>query len=120
MSTTTEKTWEQYVSSWKAASAEAKRALFERCLSPRCVYTDPTTKADGWDALLSYMLEFHRQVPGGHFVTTYFRAHHGRSIARWNMVDGEGTVLGDGTSYGQYDEAGKLTAMVGFFDAPPQ
>ncbi len=51
-------------------------------------------------------------------MTTYFLEHHGRSIARWNMVDGEGAVLGDGISYGEYGDDGKLVAMTGFFEPP--
>ena len=110
--------WEQYVASWKAEGATAKRSLFEQCLAPTCVYTDPLAQVQGWDALVEYMLDFHKQIPGGHFVTKYFLAHHDRSIARWNMVDGAGTVLGDGISYGEYDQKGRLVAMSGFFETP--
>ena len=60
--------WERYVASWKAVSAAEKRSLFETCLAPHCVYTDPLAKVTGWDELLSYMTEFQRQVPGGYFV----------------------------------------------------
>jgi len=111
-----QQTWEHYVSSWKAATPEAARAAFARSLDPRCVYTDPLTQARGWDELAAAMQQFHAQVPGGHFVTTYFLAHHGKSIARWNMVGGDGAILGDGISYGEYSDAGMLVAMTGFFE----
>lgn len=111
--------WELYVSSWKAPTAVEKLALFGNCLSPDCVYRDPLTLATGYEALLEYMLNFHCQLPGGHFVTTAFWSHHDRSIARWNMVDGAGNVQGDGASYGEYDRGrGVLTAMTGFFNVP--
>jgi hypothetical protein len=109
-------TWERYVSAWKATEAGDKRALFDGCLSPLCVYRDPQTERRGWDDVLAYMLEFHRQVPGGHFVTDQFVAHHGRSMARWTMRDAAGRILGEGTSYGEYDEDGRLLAMTGFFE----
>jgi hypothetical protein len=64
------------------------------------------------------MLEFHRQVPGGHFVTQEFMAHHDRSIARWEMRDGNGTAQGNGISYGEYDDRGRLIAMNGFYQVP--
>lgn len=113
------KIWEMYVSSWKAPTAEEKLALFGNCLSPNCVYRDPLTQATGYEALLEYMLTFHRQLPGGHFVTTAFFSHHNRSIAQWNMVDGAGNLQGDGASYCEYDcGRGVLTAMTGFFDVP--
>lgn len=112
-----EQVWEQYVASWKAPSIEEKRALFEGCLDPRCVYTDPIARVEGWEALVGYMLDFQRQVPGVHFVTEEFFAHHDRSAARWVMRDGDGRTLGHGISAGEY-ERGRLVAMTGFFDVP--
>ncbi len=64
------------------------------------------------------MRAFHQQVPGGHFVTSYFLAHHDASIAKWNMVNAEGATIGEGVSYGQYNEQGALIAMTGFFETP--
>jgi hypothetical protein len=111
----TRQTWESYASSWKAETAPEKRALFELALEPGSIYQDPTTRAEGWDELLAYMQEFHQQIPGGSFRTVEFIAHHGQSMARWEMLDGEGKVIGTGTSHGLYAKSGKLTQMTGFF-----
>ncbi|MCA9604330.1 MAG: nuclear transport factor 2 family protein [Myxococcales bacterium] len=111
-------TWERYVACWRAAEEDDKRAIMADCLDDDCVYTDPLTVARGTDALLAYMLDFHRQIPGGHFVTTYFLAHHDRSVARWEMRAGDGSLLGDGMSYAEYRTDGRLTAMTGFFATP--
>jgi hypothetical protein len=113
-------TWETYAASWKAGTAEEKKALFVESLSPDCVYTDPVTQATGWDELVAYMLDFHRQIPGGHFVTRSFHHHHGFSLAHWDMVTGVGTVVGDGASYARFGDEGKLVAMTGFFEVPGQ
>lgn len=110
--------WEAYATIWKLPDAASKRAACEAHLDAGCVYTDPLTSREGWDGLIAYMLEFHQQVPGGHFVTTRFKAHNGRSVAVWNMVAGDGTVLGDGISYGEYNDEGKVKTMTGFFDTP--
>ncbi len=75
-------------------------------------------KTTGWDALVAYMLDFHKQIPGGHFVTSYFLAHNKQSIAKWEMRNGEDAVMGEGISYGKYNEAGKLISMTGFFETP--
>lgn len=112
-------TWETYTSAWKAENTSDKRALFRNSLDPSCQYNDPLIKTKGWDALESYMLDFHRQIPGGHFVTTYFLAHSNKSIARWEMRNAENVKLGDGISYGEYNASGKLVSMTGFFEAPP-
>jgi hypothetical protein len=113
-------TWETIVSSWKVASPAEKRALFEKCLDPECQYNDPLIKAKGWDELEAYMMDFHLQIPGGHFATTYFLAHNNKSIAKWEMRNGDNIVLGDGISYAEYNENGYLTSMTGFFEPPKE
>jgi hypothetical protein len=110
--------WERYVASWKAATATEKTAIYETCLAPNCAYTDPLVQANGWDELLAYMLDFHRQLPGAHFVTEQFIEHHQRSIARWKMMNVDAIAIGDGVSYAEYDLQGRLVAMTGFFEAP--
>lgn len=116
--TSNERVWEQYAAAWKAPTASEKRALLEAAVSPACVYTDPTVVLEGHDALVEYLLAFHQQVPGGHFVTERFYTHHQRSAARWTMRGAGGEVLGEGISYGEYDDMGRLVRMTGFFDAP--
>lgn len=118
MSSNFEKTWEIYVASWKVETAEEKISLFKQCMSPISQYNDPMIKTEGYDELVKYMLEFHQQIPGGHFVTTYFLAHSDKSIARWQMRNGDNEILGDGISYAEYDEDGMLTSETGFFELP--
>lgn len=111
-------TWETYVSAWRAVSTGEKRASLRESVTEACAYRDPLTEAKGHEQLIGYMLDFHKQVPGGHFVTKYFRAHHDRSIAKWDLVDGSGNAIGDGISYAEYGSDGKLVAMTGFFEPP--
>jgi SnoaL-like domain len=113
-----QRTWETYVSAWKHTQSNEKIRLFQAALAPDCTYTDPLSQCAGWEALVLYMTDFHRQVPGGHFVTTRFIEHHRCSVATWQMCDAQGATIGDGISYGVYDDQDKLTNMVGFFDVP--
>lgn len=110
------KIWEIYVASWKAEETIEKRLLFKQCLDSNCQYHDPMIKTNGWDELEAYMLDFHKQIPGGHFVTTYFLSHSDKSIARWKMCNAEDAVLGEGISYAEYNKNGYLTSMTGFFE----
>ncbi len=118
MSTEFEKVWETYSASWKLETSKEKRDVFESCLDSQCVYNDPMTKTKGWDSLIEYMLDFHKRVPGGYFVTKYFLAHNNQSIARWDMKNSDDVILGDGISYGKYNESGKLVSMTGFYETP--
>lgn len=118
MHTALRETWETYTTSWQAESTSEKQALFERCLNPQCRYQDPLASTGGWEELQAYMLEFHRQIPGGHFKTTQFFSHNQQSIARWDMFDGAGKQCGEGISYAHYDERGRLLSIHGFYETP--
>ncbi|OEE66261.1 hypothetical protein A1OO_10745 [Enterovibrio norvegicus FF-33] len=115
-----QKIWETYASAWKAESKEEKIALFRQSMNENVVYTDPLIQTETWDDLLQYMLDFHQQVDGGHFVTTYFMSHHNKCLAKWNMCDREGHILGEGISIGEYNDEGQLVSATGFFELPEQ
>ncbi|MEN0068205.1 MAG: nuclear transport factor 2 family protein, partial [Myxococcota bacterium] len=85
-----------------------------------CTYRDPLAHKQGHADLIGYMLAFHQQTPGGHFVTRRYQHHHGRSLIEWDMVDGTGTKLGEGASFAEYAPDGRLRTMTGFFETPPE
>lgn len=113
-----QQTWDRYTSAWQAPSAAAKALALQASVRADCMYRDPLAQAEGHQALIDYMLDFHQQVPGGFFKTTSFHAHSARSIAAWQMCDGQGMVIGEGFSYAEYGADGKLAVMTGFFDTP--
>jgi hypothetical protein len=119
MSVDLQRVWQGYVAAWKAESTGEKRALLADSVAPACVYRDPLMQANGWEELIGYMLEFRKQVPGGYFETEEFMAHHGRSVAKWKMLNGQGIAIGEGVSFGEYDDSARLVAMTGFFRTPP-
>ncbi len=115
-----EKTWQSYATSWKTTSEAERLALLERTLEPGCRYVDPQTDVTGYSALSASIAAFQAQFPGFEFVTTQFWAHGQKGLARWEMRSKSGAVLGDGASYAEFSEAGKLTRITGFFDVPSQ
>ena len=115
MQNTIEQVWNTYSSAWGLETSEQKRQLFAECLSIDCSYADPHVNTVGWDELLDYMLDFHRQIPGGHFQVTNFASHNQQSMASWQLKDAQQQVVDEGTSFGRYDTAGKLISMTGFF-----
>ena len=111
-------TWEAYTKSWSETDASKRLQLFEQSLNLACVYTDPITQVTGYGQLSGYMSELHKSVPEVRFVTTDFNSHHDQSLTHWNMVDGKGNILAQGTSYGLYGADGRLTQMTGFYEPP--
>ena len=96
-------TWDNYTKSWSETDVAKRLQLFEQCLSPDCVYTDPIMQATGYAQLSGYISELQKNVPGVRFMTTDFKNRHDRSLTHWNMVDGNGNVLSQGASYGMYE-----------------
>ena len=120
MSDNHKQTWLTYSQAWKAPTAKEKRTLMEKSLNKNCVYTDPMTQTQSWDELLAYMLKFHEDVPGGFFETVQFMTHNNRSVARWQMRNEQNETMGDGISYAEFDNDGRLKTMTGFFETPTQ
>jgi hypothetical protein len=116
MNTDLEKAWEKYTSAWKMTNRADRLAAFSEALADNAVYTDPLVQATSWDELINYMENLHQQIPGAHFVTTYFMSHHQKSIANWEMKTQENVMIGTGISYGEYNDHGKLVSMNGFFE----
>jgi hypothetical protein len=116
MNTDLEKAWEKYTSTWKMTNRADRLAAFSEVLADNAVYTDPLVQATSWDELINYMENLHQQIPGAHFVTTYFMSHHQKSIANWEMKTQENVMIGTGISYGEYNDHGKLVSMNGFFE----
>lgn len=116
MNTDFKQTWDRYTATWKMTDKAERLSVFSEVLAANAIYTDPLVQTKNWDELIGYMENFHQQIPGGHFVTTYFLSHHQKSIANWEMKSGEGITIGTGTSYGEYDDQGKLLSMNGFFE----
>jgi hypothetical protein len=105
-----------YGQSWSETNPAERLKLYEQCLSPECVYTDPNVKVTGYEALSAYMAKLQGDVPGVAFVPTDLKLHHGCCLMHWNMVDGGGAVISPGVSYLQFGADGRLIQMNGFFD----
>lgn len=86
-------------------------------MSPDCVYVDPLGSASGIDELIAYIEGFHTTFPGSTFDNHKLLDHHGEAVATWTRLDEHGHSAGDGNSHAQFGPDGRLTRIVGFFDA---
>ncbi len=110
--------WNAYGRIWTLPTPEQRLQACDGVLSPDCVYTDSNVQAKSRQELMAYMTGFQAQMPGAAFVTTRFVELHDRAMAHWNMVAGDGTVVGTGVSFAVFNMDGELSSMTGFFDVP--
>lgn len=108
------KQWNLYAETWSLPEEERLSRLKE-LVTADVTYTDPTTSLAGWEALSNYMGKFQTDMPGGRFVITEAYEHHGQSLAYWQMLDGEGKVMMNGTSHTHLSDEVKFQSLTGFF-----
>jgi len=103
------------MSALNATTREDKLRHLSECAAADISYSDPMVAIRGAEALAGYMLSLFEMNPGGRFVEVSFLSHHERSLAKWDVLDGGGVRVGDGTSYAEYDETGRIVSVAVFF-----
>ncbi len=106
--------WEQYAEIWSLAEDERNIQL-EKLTTTDVVYTDANATVTGRQAFSDFIAGFQKKVPGGGFRIKEALEHHEQSITNWDMVGGDGSVIGTGTSYAKLSERGKFVSFTGFF-----
>jgi hypothetical protein len=107
--------WDLLVAALNAPAREAKAAYFSRFAREDVSYVDPSASLRGANAYIDYLMDVEAMNPGGGIETVAFVSHHGRSLATWNAIDSSGIRIGEGTSYVEYDDAGRMVAIATFF-----
>jgi hypothetical protein len=115
-----EATWYAYGKAWSETDPQKRLTILSLNVAPECRYADPASDVQGYEAFSACMADFQQLLPGASFVTTTFFSHHDHSLAHWNMLSVDATVLGTGISYGRYGPDGRLVQMTGFFDNSSQ
>jgi hypothetical protein len=107
-------TWHAYAAAWSAPD-EQRRALLDQHVGPQVAYRDPTIEVHGQDALSEYMHAFQQAYPRHRFAIVGVDAHHDRSLARWQLRDGDEAPVQDGVSHAIHDAEHRLVDITGFF-----
>lgn len=108
------KQWKLYAETWSLPEEERLSRL-KQLITADVTYTDPTISLADPEALSNYMGKFQIDMPGGRFVITEAYKHHGQSLAYWQMLDGEGKAMMNGTSHAHLSDEGKFQSLTGFF-----
>jgi len=108
--------WDQYAEFWSMPETERK-ARIAQVATPDVTYTDPSASISGADAFSDHIGQFQKNVPGGRFVITEAFGHHESSLAHWDMIGSDGSVMMKGTSFAKLSSDGKFSSFTGFFAA---
>ena len=109
-----------YGAAWNEPDAGKRAALLDRAWADDGVYLDPTARAEGRDALTTHIAGFQSMMPGHTIdMTSGVDAHDGTFRFAWVMRNADGVAL-EGMDYGELDDDGRITRIVGFFGPFPE
>ncbi len=106
--------WDQYAEFWSMEEDDRKMRLAQVATAD-VTYTDPHVSVSGAEAFSNHIGNFQKNVPGGRFVITEAFEHHQRSLAHWDMLGADGSLMIKGTSFADMDDDGKFSSFTGFF-----
>jgi hypothetical protein len=109
-----------YGAAWNETDPVKRRALLDEAWADHGTYLDPMGSADGRDALVTHISGFHEMMPGNRIDATSAVDVHG-SVFRfaWAMLDPSGTVALEGMDFGEFDDDGRISRIIGFFGPFP-
>ncbi|MCZ6639998.1 MAG: nuclear transport factor 2 family protein [Gammaproteobacteria bacterium] len=107
-----------YFQAWNEPVVDKRDALLKNCWADNAEYTDPGTHAKGRAALSMEIGNFlsNEQLKGFSIVqASNIDVHHRVFRFQWEMRDSDGNAVTPGMDYGEYDDQGRITKIVGFF-----
>jgi hypothetical protein len=110
-----------YVSAWAEPDNARRLAVLEACWASDGVYVDPSSRADGREALCEHIAGFQRTFVGHRIdLASGIDEHDGYLRFAWTLSSPDGSVEGEGVDFGQLDADGRLTLICGFFGPWPE
>ena len=107
-----------YFQAWNEPDAKKRAALLDDCWADNAIYTDPGAHAKGREGLSKIIGAFldNQQLKGFSIVqASNIEVHHRVFRFQWNMRDPNGNTVTPGMDYGEFDQQGRITKIVGFF-----
>ena len=73
-----------YAAAWNELDTAARRRALDRAWAEGGIYSDPTARVEGRDALVAHIAGFQAQMPGARILlTSSIDAHHGALRFTW-------------------------------------
>lgn len=104
-----------YVEAWSEPDPIKRDALLELSWADDGIYQDDDFRYEGREALAEGITAFHTRFPGASVVlASGIEVHHGHFRFRWDFLDADGNVQGEGMDFGDLDAEGRIVKLVGF------
>ena len=113
----------KYFRAWGEPDSQTRETLLANAWAEKGTYTDPTAHVEGRDALVKHIAEFlsNPQFKNTSLMqTSDIDIHHRSFRFEWTMKDASGAAMVSGMDYGEMNEDGKITKIVGFFGPFPE
>jgi hypothetical protein len=108
-----------YGSAWNTTDEAARRRALERAWADAGVYSDPTARVEGREALVAHIGGFQAQMPGARLeLTSGVDEHHGALRFTWTLRASDGSTVTEGIDFGELAGDGRLRRITGFFGPP--
>ena len=114
---------EHYFAAWGEADEDARRKHLEAGWAEDGTYTDPTADVHGREALVKHIGAFASTPQSKNFSierSSGIDIHHRVFRFAWEMRDTSGKVITPGIDYGEFNDEGRITKIVGFFGPFPK
>jgi hypothetical protein len=114
---------QRYFKAWNETDVEERQALLESAWTKDGTYTDPGAHVEGRDALVAHIGGFlsDPQFKGFSIVqASEIDVHHQVFRFEWEMKDPGGKTVIVGMDYGEFNDDGAITKIVGFFGPFPE
>jgi hypothetical protein len=110
-----------YVAGWNEPNVGRRLQVLERCWAKDGNYVDPNVKLRGRTALCEHIAKVHTGRPGARIeMMSGVDLHHNVVRFLWRLVYADGGFGETSIDFGEVDEKGKLTKIVGFFGEAPR
>lgn len=113
---------QNYFKAWNESDAAKRSELLKTAWSEQGVYTDPSAHVEGRDALVKHIGQTisSPQFNGASLAPgSEVDIHHKVFRFEWKLNDASGNSLISGMDYGEFDEKGQITKIIGFFGPFP-
>jgi len=114
---------QKYMKSWNEPDKATRTALLTAAWAEDAIYTDPSAHVEGRKALINHIQGFMTspQTKGASIVPgSDIDIHHNVFRFEWAMKDASGNIVTRGMDYGEFNDDGVITKIIGFFGPFPE